>query len=156
VVTTEVLLRKLLSLTFTLQLGLVPCHAQTPTAMPKDSNQAVAVIFYWKAKPGKLEEYSRYIQDVAEPIDRDAQRNGAFVSVVTFVSEKPESAWTHMRLFTLLNHAQAEGLKAGLDAATARIVPDEARRKANADYAVTLRDAVGSEEVLILSPKHAP
>ena len=134
---------------FLLLLSLaMPILAQSA---PKDS--PVAVIYYWKAKPGKLEEYNRYIQQVAEPIDRDAQKNGAFVSVTTFVSSNPASPWTHMRMFTLRDHAQAEGLKAALDAATARVVPDEAKRKANSEYAATLRDAVSSEEVVILSPK---
>lgn len=118
--------------------------------------QMVAVIFYWKAKPGKVNDYNRYIQDVAEPIDRDAQKHGAFISVATFVSQNPDSAWTHMRWFTLKNRTQAEALKAELDAATARVVPEVSKRKANSEYAATLRDAVGSEEVLILSPKHAP
>ena len=39
----------------------------------------------------------------------------------------------------------ARALGAGLDAATARIVPDEARRKANSERAATLRDFVRQE-----------
>ncbi len=148
-------MRKVFSLAVMFLAACAPCAAQKPESKTQDSTQMVAVIYYWKAKPGKLEEYSRYIQQVAEPIDRDAQKSGAFLSVTTFVSEKSDSPWSHMRVFTLVDHAHAEALKAALDAATARIVPDEARRKANSEYAATLRDAVGSEEVLILSSKHA-
>jgi hypothetical protein len=39
-------------------------------------NGSVAVIYYWKAKPGKLEEYNRYIKTIAERVDADAQRQG--------------------------------------------------------------------------------
>lgn len=148
-------MRRLLTIVILLG-GLLPGVAQTPGADSSASHQLVAVIYYWKAKPGKMEEYSRYIQDVAEPVDRDAQRHGAFLSMATFVSQNAQSPWTHMRWFTLRDHDQAERLKAELDAATARVYPDEAKRKSNSEYATTLRDPAGSEEVLILSPKRAP
>ncbi len=138
-----------------LLLASTLCSAQAPTPASKDS-QAVAVIYYWKAKPGKLEEYSRYVREVAERIDHDAQRHGAFLSIATFVSQDPNSPWTHMRMFTLPDHAPAEALKAELDAATARVVPDEAKRAANSAYAATLRDAAGSQEVVLLSPRQLP
>ena len=111
---------------------------------------SVAAIYYWKAKPGKLEEYNRYIREVAEPIDREAKRRGAFISVTTYVSQKPDSPWTHMRIFILKDRAQLENLSKALDAAGARLQPDEAKRKARAEYAATLRDAAGQEVVDIL------
>ncbi len=117
---------------------------------PAAADSGVAVVYYWKAKPGKLEEYSRYIREVAEPIDADGQRHGAFISVTTYISEKPDSPWTHMRIFILRDHAQAEALKPALDAAGTRVQPDPAKRKAAGDYAATLRDFVASEEVTIL------
>ncbi len=144
-------MRKKLMLMILSVAASVPFFAQTSVPKPNETNAMVAVIYYWKAKPGKLEEYSRYIQDVAEPIDRDAQKHGAFISITTYVSENPNSPWTHMRVFTVADRAHAEALKSELDAATARIVPDEAKRKANSDYAATLRDAVSSEQVLVLS-----
>jgi hypothetical protein len=111
---------------------------------------AVAAIYYWKAKPAKLEEYNRYIREVAEPIDREAKRRGAFISVTTYVSQKADSPWTHMRIFVLKDRAQLEKLSKELDAAGARLQPDEAKRKARGEYAATLRDAAGQEVVDIL------
>jgi hypothetical protein len=43
------------------------------------------------------------------------------------------------------NMAAADALGAALDAATARIVPDEAQRKANSERSATLRDFVRRE-----------
>ena len=77
---------------------------------------AVFVAYYWHAKPGQVDAYNDYIRTVAVPIDEDARRAGA-----------------------------ARGLGAALDAATARIVQDEAKRKANSDRAATLRDFVRQE-----------
>ena len=34
----------------------------------------IAQIYYWRAKPGKYAEYTRYVHDVAEPIDAEAHR----------------------------------------------------------------------------------
>ena len=53
--------------------------------------------------------------------------------------------WTHLRIFRLKNMAAVEQLGAGLDAATLRIVPDEAQRKANTARSAELRDLVRRE-----------
>jgi hypothetical protein len=53
--------------------------------------------------------------------------------------------WTHLRIFRLKNAASAEALGAGLDAATARVVPDEAQRKANSERSAGMRDLVRRE-----------
>jgi len=53
--------------------------------------------------------------------------------------------WTHLRIFRLKNAAAEQALAAGLDAATLRVVPDEARRKANSDRSAGLRDLVRRE-----------
>lgn len=121
--------------------------AQEKSASPQGT---VAMIFYWKAKPGKLDEYSRYIREYALPIDMNARRAGAFLSVTTYVSQKPDSPWTHMRVFILKDQAQADALKDALDKAGERLHPDAAERKKNGDYGATLRDSAGSEEVQIL------
>jgi hypothetical protein len=34
----------------------------------------LAQIYFWRAKPGKLDEYTRYIRERAEPIDAEARR----------------------------------------------------------------------------------
>jgi hypothetical protein len=111
---------------------------------------ALARIYYWKARPGKLEEYGRYIRDVAEPIDREAQRAGAFISVTTFVSRDSASAWTHMRLFVLRDSAQLAGLSPALDAAGTRVEPDSVKRRVRGQYSATLRDRVGDATVEVL------
>ena len=51
-----------------------------------DSITTLAQIYFWRAKPGKLEEYTRYIREHAEPIDNEARRAGAFLSVTTYMA----------------------------------------------------------------------
>ena len=121
-----------------------------PASLQAQEKGTVAVIFYWKAKPGKLPEYNRYIREVAAPIDAEAQRKGAFISVTTFVSQKEDGTWTHMRVFVCKDRAQLDQLAQALDAAGACLEPDEAKRKARAEYAATLRDKVSQEIVEIL------
>jgi len=111
---------------------------------------AVAVVYYWKAKPAKLDAYNRYIQTVASPIDEDARLHGAFISVSTFVSRKPDAPWTHMRVFVLRNGEQAANLAKALDDAGVRVQPEEAKRKANQEFAASLRDFVAQEGLDIL------
>src|SRR5439155_20563822 len=104
------------------------------------ANGSVFVAFYWRAKPGQLTAYGEYIRTVAEPIDEDARRSGVFEEVRTVVPAAGVPAdWTHLRIFRLKNAAAAEALAAGLDAATARVVPDEATRKANSERSAGLR-----------------
>ena len=110
----------------------------------------LARVYYWRAKPGRLEDYNRYIRDVAEPIDREAQRQGAFISVTTFLTQDTTSAWTHMRVFILRDSSQLAGLGAALDAAGARLEPDSARRRTRSEYAATLRDRVGDATATIV------
>ncbi|MFI5312383.1 MAG: hypothetical protein ACHQQ3_14185 [Gemmatimonadales bacterium] len=110
----------------------------------------LARIYYWRARPGKMDEYSRYIRDVAEPIDREAQRAGAFLSVTTWVSHDSTSAWTHMRQFILRDSAQLAGLSPALDAAGVRVEPDSVKRRVRSQYSATLRDRVGDATVEVL------
>ena len=128
-------------------VGLLSVQAVSLSAQESGT---VAAIYYWKAKPGKLEEYNRYIREVAEPIDFEAKRQGVFISETTFVSTKSDGPWTHMRIFVLRDRAQLEGLAAALDSAGVRLERDEAKRKARAEYAATLRDPAGEEVVGIL------
>lgn len=81
---------------------------------------------------------------------REAQRQGAFISVTTFLARDTMSAWTHMRVFVLRDSAQLAGLSASLDAAGARLEPDTAKRRARNEYAATLRDRVGDVTVEIV------
>jgi hypothetical protein len=117
--------------------------AQQPAA---PSRGAVFVAYYWRARPGQLDAYNRYIMTVAEPIDEDARRAAVFEEVRT-VTPAPGTTtdWTHLRIFRLKDAAAAEALSAGLDAATVRVVPDEAQRKANSERSAGLRDMVRRE-----------
>jgi hypothetical protein len=83
---------------------------------------------------------NEYIRKTAEPIDENARRAGAFEEVGTVTPAAGVTTdWTHLRIFRLKSMAAAEALGAALDAATARVVPDEATRKANSERSATLR-----------------
>ena len=124
----------------------------TPAAAQPAVGQAgaVAEVYFWKAKPGKLDDYNRYIREFAEPIDLDAGRHGAFVSVTTYVNPRADAPWTHMRVFLLKDRAQQAGLSAALDAAKLRLHPDEAERTRMAAYSETLRDLAGHETLDVM------
>src|SRR5262249_32266690 len=121
-----------------------------PPSLQAQEKGTVAVIYYWKARQGKLADYNRYIREIAEPIDAEAQRHGAFISVTTFLSQKEDGTWTHMRVFILKDRAQLDKLPEALDAAGARLEPGENKREARAEYAATVRDRVSQEVVEIL------
>jgi hypothetical protein len=110
----------------------------------------LAQVYYWKARPGMLSQYNRYIMDVAEPIDAEARRQGAFLSVTTYMSRDTLSPWTHMRVFVLRDSAQLRGLSAALDAAGRKLEPDSTKRRVRGEYSATLRDRVGGALLEIL------
>jgi hypothetical protein len=110
----------------------------------------MAQIYYWRAKPGKFDEYTRYVRDVAEPIDAEAHRRGAFISVTTYMTQDTASLWTHMRVFVLRDSAQLRGLSPALDSAGIRLEPDSVKRRQRGEYSATLRDRVGAATVAIL------
>jgi hypothetical protein len=111
---------------------------------------ALAQIYYWRAKPGKFDEYTRYIREHAEPIDGEAQRQGAFVSVTTYMTRDTLGPWTHMRVFILRDSLQLQGLSAALSAAGMRLEPDSVKRRQAGEYSSGLRDGAGSATVAIL------
>ena len=113
---------------------------------PSPGDGPVFVAYYWRAKPGKMDDYSAYIKNTAEAIDEDARRAGVFEEVRTVTPAAGTAAdWTHLRIFRLKNAAAEQALAAGLDAATLRVVPDEATRKANSERSAGLRDLVRRE-----------
>jgi hypothetical protein len=120
---------------------IAPVRAQTSAR-----DGAVFVAYFWRAKPGQVDAYNDYIRKTAEPIDEDARRAGAFEEVRT-VTPAPGVAtdWTHLRIFRVKNMAAADALGAALDAATSRVVPNEATRKANSERSAGLRDLVRRE-----------
>jgi len=124
----------------------IACLAPTPARAQSSSGGAVFVAYYWRAKPGQLDAYTAYIKTTAEPIDEDARRHGVFEEVRTVTPAPGTTAdWTHLRIFRLKNAAAADALADGLDAATARVVPNEATRKANSERSAGLRDFVRRE-----------
>jgi hypothetical protein len=113
---------------------------------PPSPGGAVFVAYFWRAKPGQVDAYGNYIKTVAEPIDESARLAGVFEEVRTVTPAAGTTTdWTHLRIFRLKNAAAADALGAGLDAATARVVPDEAQRKANSERSASMRDLVRRE-----------
>ena len=135
---------KLIPLLIVIAALLMPFDAVAQP--PASADTPVFVAYYWRAKPGKAAEYEDYIKNTAEAIDEDARRAGVFEEVRT-VTPAPGTVtdWTHLRIFRLKNAAAEQALGAGLDAATLRVVPDEAKRKANSERSAGLRDLVRRE-----------
>ena len=132
--------------------ALAAC-AHLPPPKPSASPAAggtIAQIYYWRAKPGRFDEYTRYVAEVAEPIDAEGQRNGAFISVTTFVTRDTTSAWTHMRLFVLRDSVQLREMSAKLDAAGVKLEPDSVKRRIRGEYSASLRESAGRATVAIL------
>lgn len=131
--------------------ALPACGSVRATPVPAAPEQAsLAQIYFWRAKPGKLDEYSRYIRDTAAPIDHEAQRTGAFLSVTTYMANDSTLPWTHMRVFLLRDSAQLRGLSDALTEAGARLQPDSIKRRQQSEYSATLRDRVGASVVQIM------
>ena len=137
-------MKQILALSIVAALA-VPALASSGQS-PSSADTAVFVAYYWRARPGKIDEYNAYIKNVAEAIDENARRAGVFEEVRT-VTPAPGTVadWTHLRIFRLKNAAAEQALAAGLDAATLRVVPDEATRKANSERSAGLRDLVRRE-----------
>lgn len=133
-----------------LLLPLVLTLVCTSDLIAQTADGPVYVAYFWRAKPGMIDQYNDYIKNTAEKIDEDARKAGVFEEVVTVTpSQMGPSAviteWTHLRIFKLKNRAAAEALGKGLDAATMRVVPDENQRKRNSERSATLRDFVRQE-----------
>jgi len=147
-------MRSLAPILLVVSAGLGACSAfqRASTAPAPATTEAgtIAQVYYWRAKPGKFDEYTRYVRDHAEPIDADAQRNGAFLTVTTFMTRDTTSAWTHMRVFVLRDSTQLRELSAKLSAAGVRLEPDSVKRRVSGEYSATLRDRVGAQMAHIL------
>ena len=132
---------------------LAACHqpaASTPTPALSGSSATVAQVYFWRARPGKLDEYTRYIRDIAAPIDEEARKTGAFISVTTYMATDTLVPWTHMRVFLLKDSAQLRGLGAALNDAGVRVQPDSVKRRQQSEYSATLRDRVGAQVTTIV------
>ena len=122
-------------------------HTAALPATGDTSGATIAQIYFWRAKPGKVEEYTRYIRERAEPIDAEARRSGAFISVTTYQASDTTVPWTHMRVFLLRDSTQLRALGDALTAAGVRLEPDSLKRRQQSDYSASLRDRVGSTVV---------
>ena len=136
--------RPVLYLLSVLTLGCASApRSAAPGAALDPSGATLAQIYLWRAKPGMYADYTRYIREHAEPIDHDAQRAGAFLSVTTYATNDSTLPWTHMRVFLLRDSTQLLNLGAALTAAGVRLEPDSVRRRMQSEYSATLRDRVG-------------
>lgn len=66
---------KILVLLLVSAVGLTGCTSTRSISsadFAAPSGSTLARIYYWRARPGKLDEYNRYIREIAEPIDREA------------------------------------------------------------------------------------
>ena len=124
------------------------CAGSPPPSSPSPAAATLAQVYFWRARPSKLEEYTRYIRDVAEPIDHAAQRTGAFLSVTTYMASDSTVPWTHMRVFLLRDSTQLRGLSAALSAAGVLAQPDSVKRRQQGEYSATLRDREGAVVVV--------
>ena len=140
----------LLAVSASLMSGCAGATRGPGTTVTAASGATLAQVYLWRARPGKFAEYSRYVRERAEPIDREAQRTGAFLDVTTFAVNDTTVPWTHMRVFLLRDSAQLLGLSAALAAAGARVEPDSARRRVQGEYSASLRDRVGSTVTQLL------
>jgi len=132
-------------------LAVAACAPATASSVVNQEPTAtLAKVYYWRARPGKLDEYNRYVREVAEPIDLAAQRQGAFLSVTTFVARDTLSPWTHMRVFLLRDSTQLAGLSAALARAGEQLEPDSAKRRVRGEYSATFRDRVGDATLEVL------
>lgn len=113
------------------------------------TSEPVYIVYYWRARPGKATAYAQYIQQVAEPIDAEAQKAGVFDEVRTYTpaiaTGAPGGDWTHVRVFRLKNFAALDVFSRGLEEAAARVFPDEAVRREQLGRSADLRDLVRQE-----------
>lgn len=121
-----------------------------PFSAPADAEESpVYLVYYWRARPGKMAAYSEYIRKVAEPIDEEARKAGVFEEVHTYtqqiVTGAPGSDWTHLRIFKLKSFASWDAFSRGLDEAAKRVFPDEVERRRLQTPAAELRDLMRQE-----------
>ena len=109
-----------------------------------------ARVIYWRARPGQFDAYTRYLREVVEPIDHEAQRRGDLLGFTTLVDASPDAPWTHMRLFTFESPAQRANMVAALAQAAAVLTPATQERAARAARVATLRERIGEADFDIL------
>ena len=129
-----------------------------------------AKMIWFRAAPGRHDEYSAYLHDHVEPIDHQAVREGALLDMITLVNPTggtsdrsndetastqkspadPTHGWTHLRIFLFENAAQRAGVKAAFAQIAPRIEPDAALREARKAAGNALRSLVAEQDVDLL------
>ena len=74
----EPMLTRLTILAVLLTAAVGQAFALAGQQAPRSDDVPAFVAYYWKARPGRLQEYNDYINKVAVPIDEDARRAGVF------------------------------------------------------------------------------
>lgn len=115
--------------------------------VPADYQGPIAMVTYFKAKPGHIEDYSKWTAEVAKPVDDWAQQHGAFESVVTYVTHDPNSEWTHMRIFTFKSRAQMEGMSKVMDKAHLAVFPDPVKREEALGHKEDMRSSLAKADI---------
>ena len=126
------------SLVILCAVGLTTVIAAAGSREPSKPGAATAaddgpayVAYYWRVRPGKLEEYNAYIKGTAERIDEDARKAGVFIEVTTVLAtQNPDGTrpdWTHLRMFKLRNMAAARRARRGAAQGQQRPVGGDAR-----------------------------
>ena len=139
-----------LAIALVLSTACATAHGGMEPSARASESATLAQIYFWRAKLDRVADYTRYVREVAEPIDREAQRSDAFLSVTTYQSADSTVPWTHMRVFLLRDSAQWRGLAAALTAAGTRLEPDSLRRHERSTYGASLRDPAGSTLVRLV------
>jgi hypothetical protein len=130
--------------------------AQAPPATPERPKMndfvpagykgPVALITYFKAKPGMIDAYSQWMGTLAKAVDDWAAAHGAFESVVTYTNPDPSPnvAWTHMRVFTFKSRDQMKDMGAIMNQAHSAVYPDPVQREKAIGHKDYMRDSVGT------------
>ena len=138
-----------------------------------------AKLIWFRAAPGRHDEYSAYLHDHVEPIDREAVREGALLDMITLLNptgdaeegshhdgtpadspaakdRKPGAAanpahgWTHLRIFLFDSAEQRAAVKSAFARIAPRLEPDGTLRESRKAAGTALRSLVAEQDVDLL------
>ncbi len=132
-------------------------------------NATCAKLLWFRAAPGRHDEYSAYLHDHVEPIDHEAVREGALLDMLTIVNPTGESAngspgtetrpasgddpsrgWTHLRIFLFENAEQRAAVKTAFARIAPQLEPDAALRESRKAAGTALRTLLREQDVDLL------
>jgi hypothetical protein len=111
---------------------------------PDDYNGAIAMITFFKAKPGQFDVYSHWMAVTAKPVDDWAREHGAFESVKTYANPDLNAPWSHMRIFIFKSRDQMKAMGKVMNAAHLAVFPDPEKREAAIGHKDQMRSSVGA------------